>query len=269
MDAKTSPECRWLERGEGDAVVLLHGLMGAMEHWEPTIDVLGEMCRAIAPALPIFDPALSEPSVPELGRQIVRLLDGLGIDGAVVGGNSLGGHVALELALRRPDRVTGIILSGSSGLFERGFTRNVPHVPTADYVRTKMEEIFYDPALVTPEWVAAVRHLVTTRATALRVLQFARAAKRHNLEADLPRLAVPTLLVWGKDDRVTPADVAERFHALIPDSELVFITNCGHAPMLERPEAFTEIVEEWLRETAGRRRGAYSSRRITPESPLR
>jgi pimeloyl-ACP methyl ester carboxylesterase len=250
VDAKTSPEFRWLERGDGEAVVLLHGLMGAMEHWEQTVEALGEMCRAIAPALPIFDRALSEPSVPELGRQVVRLLDELDIDGAVVGGNSLGGHVALELALKRPDRVTGVILTGSSGLLERGFTRNVPHVPTADYVRTKMEEIFYDPALVTPEWVSAVKHVVTRRSTALRVVQFARAAKRHNVEADLLRITVPTLLVWGKDDRITPPDVAERFHALIPDSELVFITNCGHAPMLERPEAFNETVEEWLRETA-------------------
>ena len=250
MDAKTSPEFRWLERGHGDTVVLLHGLMGAMEHWEPTVEALGEMCHAIAPALPIFDPTLAEPSVPELGRHVVRLLDQLEIAGAVVGGNSLGGHVALELALMRPDRVTGVILTGSSGLFERGFTRNVPHVPTAEYVRTKMEEVFYDPALVTPEWVTAVRRVVTTRSTALRVVQFARAAKRHNVEADLSRITVPTLLVWGKDDRITPPDVAERFHALIPDSELVFITNCGHAPMLERPEAFNEIVEEWLRETA-------------------
>ena len=250
MDAKTSPEFRWLERGEGDAVVLLHGLMGAMEHWEPQLEALGEMCRVVAPSLPIFDPALAGPSVPELGRHVVRLLDELRIDHAVVGGNSLGGHVALEIALRHPDRVTGVILTGSSGLFERGFTRNVPHVPTADYVRAKMEEVFYDPALVTPEWVAAVRRVLTTRATALRVVQFARAAKRHNVEPALPRIDVPTLLVWGKDDRITPPDVAERFHALIPDSELVFITNCGHAPMLERPEAFAEIVGEWLRETA-------------------
>lgn len=250
MNAKTSPEIRWLERGDGEAVVLLHGLMGEMYHWEPSLEVLGDMCRAIAPSLPLFDPALPEASVPELARQVVRLLDALAIPHAVVGGNSLGGHVALEIALRRPDRVTGLILTGSSGLFERGFTRNVPHAPTPDYVRMKMEEIFYDPTLVTPEWVEAVGRVVTTRSTALRVVRFARAAKRHNVEADLHRITVPTLLVWGKEDRITPVEVAERFHALIPDSELVFVTNCGHAPMLERPEAFAEIVGEWLQETA-------------------
>ena len=249
MNAKTSPEVRWLERGEGDAIVLLHGLMGAMDHWEPTIDALSAMCRVIAPALPIFDRALSEPSVPELGRHVLAMLDALDIEHVVIGGNSLGGHVALDIALTRPDRVTGIILTGSSGLFERGFTRNVPHVPTPHYVRTKMEEVFYDPSLVTPEWVDAVSRIVTTRATALRVVQFARAAKRHNVEAELGRISVPTLLVWGKDDRITPPEVAERFHASIPDSELVFITNCGHAPMLERPR---EVEEPPRRATLAR-----------------
>ena len=261
MNAKTGPQFRWLERGDGEAVVLLHGLMGEMDHWEPSLEALSETCRAIAPSLPIFDPALSETSVPELARHIARLLDAIDIPHAVVGGNSLGGHVAVELALRRPDRVSGLILTGSSGLFERGFTRNVPHTPTAEYVREKMQEIFYDPTLVTPEWVQAVARLVTTRSTALRVLQFARAARRHNVEAELSRISVPTLLVWGKEDRITPADVAERFHALIPDSELVYLTNCGHAPMLERPEAFTEIVDEWLRETAPARAAAAAGGR--------
>ena len=250
MNAQTTPEFRWLERGSGDPVILLHGLMGEMWHWEPSLDVLGDTCRAIAPSLPIFDPALPEVSVPELARHVVRLLDALEISHAVVGGNSLGGHVALELALEHRHRVTGVVLTGSSGLFERGFTRNVPHAPTIHYVRMKMEEIFYDPTLVTPDWVQSVARVVTTRSTAVRVVQFARAAKRHNVEAELHRIAVPTLLVWGKDDRITPPEVAERFHALIPGAELVFVTNCGHAPMLERPEAFTEIVGEWLRETS-------------------
>jgi len=253
VNATAGPQFRWLERGEGEAVVLLHGLMGQMDHWEEALEALGGVCRAIAPLLPIFDPLLAEPSITELADHVVRLLDQLGIERAVVGGNSLGGHVALTLALRWPARVSGLILTGSSGLFERGFSRNVPHVPSPEYVRTKMEEIFYDPALVTPSWVEAVRRIVTTRATALRVLQFARAARRDSLEARLPEVAAPTLLVWGKDDRVTPAEVAERFYCLIPEADLVYITNCGHAPMLEQPAAFSQIVEQWLRETAPRR----------------
>jgi len=256
VDTNASPEFRWLERGDGEAVVLLHGLMGEMDHWEPTLEALGGGCRAMAPLLPLFDPGLPEVSIGALAGHVVGLLDRLGIERAVVGGNSLGGHVAITVALSRPERVAGLILTGSSGLFERSFSRNVPHVPSQEYVRMKMEEIFYDPALVTPAWVEAVRRVVTTRATALRVLQFARAAKRESLEERLPEVAAPTLLVWGKDDRVTPVEVAERFHRLIPGSELAYITNCGHAPMLEHPAIFSQIVQEWLQETAPRRTAA-------------
>jgi len=239
---------RWTERGDGDPVVLLHGLMGEMDHWESALETLGAFCRPIALELPLFDPGLVDVSVPGLADYVRRFMEALELRSAVIGGNSLGGHLALELALAHPEQVTGLILSGSSGLFERTFTRKVPHRPSAAYVREKMEEIFYDPTLVTPEWVESIRRIVTTPRLAVRVLRVARSAKRHNLEERLGDVRVPTLIVWGKEDRITPAEVAERFHAGIPGSQLVYLPNCGHAPMLEQPEAFDAVVSEWLSE---------------------
>ena len=129
----------------------------------------------------------------------------------------------------------------------------MPHRPTAEYVRAKMEEVFYRPDLVTPEWVESVRRTVTAPASALRVLRFARAAKRHSVEGRLEAIRVPTLLVWGRNDRSTPPPVAERFRSLIADSELALLSACGHAPMLERPEVFAAVVAEWLSATRPRR----------------
>src|SRR5262249_43159846 len=172
---------------------------------------------------------------------------------AIVCGNSLGGHIAVELALSSPGWVEGLILTGSSGLFERTFTSRVPHQPTRAYIRERMEEIFYDPSLVTSEWVESIRRIVTTRSTARRVLQVARATRSHNVEERLRQIRVPTLLVWRKDARITPSDVAERFHGRIRGSQLVYLPNCGHAPMLERPEAFNAVVGDWLVETRARR----------------
>jgi len=246
MSVLTHPRYRWLERGEGQAVVLLHGLMGQMLHWDDVLDELAGTCRALAPALPIFDPALARPSIDALARWVVDFLDALEIPRAVIGGNSLGGHVALAVALAYPERVRGLILTGSSGLFERGFTRGVPHRPTSDYVREKMEEVFFDRAHVTPEWVENVRRTVTDRASAVRVLGFARAAKRDNLGPRLGDVTAPTLLVWGAEDRITPLDVAQRFQALIPRSRLVILPSCGHAPMLEHPQAFAGVLRHWL-----------------------
>ncbi len=203
--------------------------------------------------LPIFHPGLREPSLEGLGRYVLHFLDALEIPRAVIGGNSLGGHVALRLALDHAERVSGLVLTGSSGLFERGFTSGVPHRPDRAYVRRKMEEVFFDPGLVTEGWVEDVHRAVTTPASALRVLRFARDARRDNLESRLEDIRVPTLLVWGLEDRITPPEVAERFRAGLPDAQLWHLPRCGHAPMLEWPEPFSHIVADWLEGTRARR----------------
>jgi pimeloyl-ACP methyl ester carboxylesterase len=255
----SQPTFRWFERGQGEPVLLLHGLMGTMDHWDSTLEALAPMCRAMALEVPILDGARAEASIEGLAHYVGGFLEALDLPPAVIGGNSLGGHLALELALRYPARVSGLILTGSSGLFERSFTRGVPHLPTAEFVREKMEEIFYDATLVTPSWVESVRRTLTTRVFALRVLHVARSAKRSNLESRLGEIQVPTLLAWGKDDRITPPEVAERFRALLPDAQLEYISNCGHAPMLEQPMIFNALVEDWLDETQSRRRPAVAS----------
>jgi len=253
------PEFRWLERGSGEAVILLHGLMGQMHHWDGVLDGLDGSSRAMALDLPILPRGRAEASLDALAGHVARFMDALEIPRAVVGGNSLGGHVALRLALEQSDRVTGLVLAGSSGLFERGFSSGVPHRPDRHWVREKMEEVFFDSALVTEGWVEEAHRVVTTPASALRVLRFARDARRDNLEARLGRIRVPTLLVWGRDDRITPLEVGERFRELIPDARLVCLPRCGHAPMLEHPERFAEVVDDWLEATRERRAPAVTA----------
>ncbi|HSL49275.1 MAG TPA: alpha/beta fold hydrolase [Candidatus Deferrimicrobiaceae bacterium] len=253
VDIHEDPEFRWLERGAGEPVLLLHGLMGQMQHWDAVLDAMGDDYRTIAPTLPVFHPDLREASVGALGRYVLRFLDALDLPRAVLGGNSLGGHVALRLALDHGERVSGLVLTGSSGLFERGFASGVPHRPDRAWVRRKMEEVFFDPALVTDGWVEDVHRTVTTPSSALRILRLARDARRDNLEGRLGEIRVPTLLVWGREDRITPPEVGERFRALIPDAHLWQLSQCGHAPMLERPAPFAEVLADWLDGTRSRR----------------
>src|SRR5262249_1968816 len=137
---------RWLERGAGPPVVLLHGLMGHMHDWDPVLDILGGSSRAIAPELPIFDRPAGEVSVDGQARWTLRFLDALDLPQVMLGGNSLGGQVALAAALAAPARVSGLVLTGSSGLPERSVVRGLPRRPSLAFVRQRMEEVFFDPA---------------------------------------------------------------------------------------------------------------------------
>ena len=95
MIASTPARFRWLERGAGEPVVMLHGLMGEMDHWESTLEALGPFRRPIALELPIFDPVLTDVSVPALADYVRRFMEAIELPPAIVCGNSLGGHVAL------------------------------------------------------------------------------------------------------------------------------------------------------------------------------
>ena len=117
-----------------------------------------------------------------------------------------------------------------------------------------MQEIFFDPAQVTPGWVDAVHRAVNRRESALRILQVARAAKRCSVGERLPRLTAPACLIWGEEDRITPPEVARLFADRIPHADLHLIPRCGHAPMLEQPEAFNRILDAWLERTGETRR---------------
>src|SRR5262245_533045 len=193
MSAELQPRPRWLERGSGEPVILLHGLLGRMDHWEATLDTISRMCRAMAVSLPIFDPRLADLTPAGLARYVTAFMDAIDLPRAVIGGNSLGGHVALEVALSRPERVSGLILSGSSGLLERGSHCSIRRRPSHDFVRAQMEKLLNDPALVTPEWVHSVQELVSCPVSARRFVRAARAARRHGVGHRLGGLQTPTL----------------------------------------------------------------------------
>jgi pimeloyl-ACP methyl ester carboxylesterase len=217
MSTPTHTRFRWLERGAGEPVLLLHGLLGEMDHWESTLEALGPFRRPIALELPIFDPDLTDVSVPALASYVRRFMEAIELPPAIVCGNSLGGHVALELALSCPGWVDGLILTGSSGLFERTFTSHVPHVPTRAYVRERMEEIFRRAGHA--QWGIDPPHRDHAR-TALQCFRWRAARPQCRAAEPGPR---PDPVVWGKDDRITPSDVAERFHARIRGSQLVYL----------------------------------------------
>ncbi len=150
-------------------------------------------------------------------------------------------------ALQQQERVNTITLTGSSGLFESAMGSSFPRRGDFDYIKKKTEDTFYNPKTATEELINEVFDIVNDRGKAIRVVATSKSAVRQNLSDKLHLIKCPTLLIWGKQDNVTPPFVGEKFHELIPHSELFFVNECGHAPMMEKPDEFNSIMETFLK----------------------
>ncbi len=226
-------------------------MFGKAGNWQECARQLSRRWRVFIPELPIFDMPAHETGIENLSEYLRRFMDRNDIGRALLAGNSLGGHIALQMGLRYPGRVSAMVLTGSSGLFERGFERNVPRRPTRDWLRTKIREVFYDECHVTEALVDEVNDTICDPRRAIQILRIAKSAKRDNLRHVLHRITCPVLLAWGADDNITPPSVAREFKEFLPNAELEFIPKCGHAPMMERPHEFTRIMEHFLEKVFG------------------
>ncbi|MEM7513956.1 MAG: alpha/beta hydrolase [Bacteroidota bacterium] len=237
---------KYIEEGEGPVLMLLHGLFGALSNFRGIFDAFSSRYRVIIPLIPIYEQTKVKSSVEGYTGYIEEFVDFKQIEKATLLGNSLGGHIALVYSLRRPEKVESLILTGSSGLFESGMGTGFPRRGSYEYVAERVAYTFYSPEVATKELIDDVFGIVNDNYKTLRVLKVARSAQRHNMRDDLGRIHVPTLLIWGLNDNITPPHVAHEFDKLIPNTELKFIDKCGHAPMMEHPEIFNQYLEDFL-----------------------
>lgn len=237
---------RYIEEGEGEVLLLLHGLMGALSNWEGVILGFRSQYKVVIPMLPLYDLPLLTTGVKSLAKYVHKFIKYKKFEQVTVLGNSLGGHVALVHQLAHPEEVKAMVLTGSSGLYENSFGGSFPRRESYDFIKEKVEFTFYDPAIATKELVDEVFETVNDRNRVIRILAMAKSAIRHNMAKDLYKITIPVCLIWGREDRITPPDVAVEFHKLLPNSELNWIEKCGHAPMMEQPEQFNQHVYKFL-----------------------
>ncbi len=237
----------WLEQGNnGKPIILLHGLMGGIDNFGEMVDIISTKYKVYGLDLKLFEGIKLKVSVKALSDYLYNFMDHLKLESATLIGNSMGGHIGLIFAKKNPNMVDSLILTGSSGLYENSMGDSFPRRGDKDYIRKKTEEVFYNPKVATDELVDNVFEIATNRIKVLKLLGYAKSAIRHNMSQDLPNIQIPTCLIWGAEDKVTPPHVAKEFHDLLPNSELNWIPLCGHAPMWEHPKKFSEIVLKFL-----------------------
>ena len=197
--------------------------------------------------LPLLEMDILHTSVGGLAKFVNKFIEARDYQGVHLLGNSLGGHVGLVHVLKHPEKIRSLTLTGSSGLFENGMGDSYPKRGDYEYIKKKTELTFYNPNIATKELVDEVYGIVNNRLKAIKIIAMAKSAIRNNLGDGLNQIKLPTLLVWGNNDTITPPFVAKEFNKLIPNSELYFVDKCGHAPMMEVPDEFNAILHKFLK----------------------
>lgn len=243
---KHENEFSYVEAGEGPALVLLHGLMGALSNFKDVMDHFKSRYTVTIPLMPLFDIPVNEAGVKPLYEYIRRFVKYKGYKKVSLLGNSLGGHVALVYAVHHSGELNHLILTGSSGLYENAFGGSYPKREDREFIRKKVEVTFYDPAIAGDELVDEVFEMLNDRRKLVSIIAIAKNAIRYNMADELHHINAPTCLIWGRNDTITPPEVGEDFKRLIRGSELFWIDKCGHAPMMEHPAEFNRVLEDWL-----------------------
>ena len=245
-EIKQQDKFKFIEEGEGEPLLLLHGLFGALSNFADLVERFRKTNRVIVPLLPLFDLDIFHTTVGGLEKFVQKFIEARGYKDIHLLGNSLGGHVALVHILKHPEKIKSLILTGSSGLFENGMGDSYPKRGDYEYIKKKTQVTFFDPEMETKELVDEVFEITNNRIKVIKIIALAKSAIRNNLGEELNQIKQPTLLIWGNNDTITPPFVAREFNRLIPGSELHFVDNCGHAPMMEVPGEFNRILEEFL-----------------------
>ncbi len=251
LSIKEEGEFKYIEsNSDGEVLLLLHGLFGALSNFSSIIEYFSKSFNVVVPILPILDSPIHKVSLSVLVDHVSDFLEYKKMERVNILGNSLGGHIALLYSIAKPEKINSIILTGSSGLFENSLGSTFPKRGDYEFIKNKARDIFYDPEIANKELVDEVYDIVNDRNKAIRVIATAKSAVRHNLGDKLHLISAPTLLVWGREDKVTPPFVAEKFNEHIENSQLFFVEKCGHAPMMEKPDEFNRLLATFLNELA-------------------
>lgn len=235
-----------LPGSNGTPLVLLHGLFGTLSNFDGIINYFGRNINVVVPILPIFEMPLKKVGLNGFVEHVKNFIKFKGFSKVDVLGNSLGGHIASIYTIENQSSVRSLILTGSSGLYESAMGTTFPKRGDYEFIKRKTESTFYDPKVATKELVDEVFDIVNDRNKGIRIVITAKSAVRNNISNRLESIKVPTLLVWGNQDSITPPFVGEKFNEMIKNSQLKRIDLCGHAPMMEHPELFNRFLQDFI-----------------------
>ncbi len=231
-------------------LVFLPGLIGLNEHWQQVVERVCDRVPCIlfqSPLLKVRGDMASTLGWARITSEFIR--DSVGRP-AILVGSSFGGHVALRTTLLVPELVRGLVLTGSSGMGEKSVISDSSVRATPDWCQRRVSELFFDQKHVTEAEVMRAFMELSDRGNARTMLRLSKSARRDHLTDELHLITQPALLIWGKQDIVTPPAACRAFHRLLRGSKVVWFDQCGHVPMVEQPGPFAEAIARFAGEVA-------------------
>jgi len=252
---------RYVDAGDGPVVVLLHGFASSIENWVKVMPELTKSYRVIALDLRGFgwtDRPETDYSPEAQAKLVAALLDERGVTGKVsIVAHSWGSSVALAFALAQPERVERLALYDAwvydnqlPSMFHMARAPGIGEMLFGLFYDQRADEritqAFYDPEFISEALVEDVERAFDRPGTRAAALSTVRGMDFTRMESKYPSVKVPTLLLWGREDLVTPVSIGERLLRSLPQSKLVVYPRCGHFPMLEAASESTRDLREFL-----------------------
>lgn len=238
------------EIGTGPAIIFSPGIYGGVENIVEIAVELSNDYTILIPYLPMYDLPLKHCNVYQLGVYLDQFIHDIELKQVVIIGSSMGGGAALNLALLNNDALKGLVLCGSSGLstipMRKGFFRRKDY----NYVKQTAQDVFYDPDTPSEEMIKGLFSALQKNELILRSIRFTKSTKRDQLHEKLKDIKVKVLLIWGKQDTITPPEIGTIFKDLLPDSNLYLIDKCGHVPTQERPKEVLPLLQNFFDQIA-------------------
>lgn len=197
-EIKQENDFHYIEEGNGPTLLLLHGLFGALSNWTDVVSHFSQRYRIVIPLMPIYTLPILNTNVKALSEFVHDFINFKQYKDVILIGNSLGGHVTLVYVKNHPQNIRGMVLTGSSGLYENAMGGSFPRREDYNFIKQKVEYTFYDPASASKELVDEVYGIVNDKGKLIRILSLAKSAIRHNMSDDLQFMTLPTCLIWEK-----------------------------------------------------------------------
>ena len=236
----------YLEAGDGKPILFCPGLFGSIYNFGTIGQLLSQNFKVILPYLPLYHVPLQQCTIQHLGKYLKNFIDDLKLKDITLIGSSMGGGTILNYVLIDQSKIKGIVLCGSSGLstipMQTGYFRR----KEISFVKKTTQDVFYDPTVPSDDMIKEVFDAIQNYDIVLRSIRFTKSTAKDQLHNELHKITIPTLVIWGKQDKITPPEVGYLFKQLLPDATLHMIDQCGHIPTQEHPELVYKYLKEYI-----------------------